>query len=174
MSTELTQERVRTLFDYDSESGILLRKFKSGKLKPCGHKPTHSVGYGQVNIGEKMHLTHRIIWLWYYGSWPQNEIDHIDRDRMNNRIGNLKSVTRAENNHNKGLSSNNSSGFPGVGWSKRDKKYYAQIWINSKKIHLGYFTAPEEAYLAYQLAKIEHHPTSPIAKQYLRELTLVG
>lgn len=172
--SKLTQERVKELFDYDSESGILYRKFKSGNRKPCGHKPKSSHGYGAVKMGEKMYLTHRVIWLWQYGSMPNGEIDHIDQNKMNNRIENLRVVSASENMHNRGLRRDNSSGYPGVYWSKRHKKYKAQIRINNKKIYLGYYNTAEEAFEAYKRAKMELHPTSPIAQQYLRELTMAG
>lgn len=174
MSIDLTQERVRTLFDYDSKNGILLRKFKSGKLKPGGHKPTHSRGYSRILVDRKLYFTHRVIWLWHHGSWPEGEIDHIDRNLMNNRIDNLRDVSRSENKHNRGLQRNNSSGYLGVSWNKQREKYQAHIKVNSKKIFLGRFDTTEEAYLAYQLAKIKLHPTSPLAQEYYRELTLAG
>lgn len=166
-------ERVRELFDYDEDNGWLIRKFKLGKRKPVGHKPLRN-GYGRVEIDGKTYYTHRLIWLWVHGSWPDGEIDHLDRDPMNNRIGNLRVVTRVENNHNRGMNRNNSSGYPGVSWYKQEKKYVAQIKINNKNRKLGYYTTPEEAFLAYQLAKIELHPSSPAAQEYLRELTLAG
>lgn len=89
-------ERVRELFDYDEDNGILIRKFKSGKRKSCGHRPTCN-GYGHIEIDGKSYYTHRLIWLWVHGSWPHDQIGHLDRDRMNNRIDNLRVVTRAEN-----------------------------------------------------------------------------
>lgn len=174
MSIKLTQAQVRELFDYDSENGILIRKtFKSGKRKPCGHRPILN-GYGYVKIHGKKYLAHRIIWFWYYDSMPNGEIDHIDRDRINNRIENLRVVSRTENLHNCKLSSNNTSGFPGVTWDKQRNKYRAQIRADNKLIRLGQFAAAEEAYLAYQLAKIELYPSSPIAQEYLKELTFAG
>ncbi|MCZ2128603.1 MAG: HNH endonuclease [Anaerolineales bacterium] len=169
----LTAELVRELFDYDEVDGWLMRKFKNGKTRPCGHTPTCN-GYGYVRIARKSYLTHRIVWLWHHGTWPQNNIDHIDRDRMNNRIENLRVVNRSENQHNRGLSKNNTSGFPSVYWYKPREKYRVQIKVDNKKTHIGYFETFEEAYLAYQLAKIKMHPTSPLAQEYYRELTLAG
>lgn len=79
-----------------------------------------------------------------------------------------------ENNHNAGTRKDNSSGYPGVYFNKQANKYKAQIVVNSKRIFLGYFTTAEEGFLAYMLAKIKYHPTSPAAQEYLRELTMVG
>lgn len=169
----LTYEKVIEIFRYDAETGSLERKLGSGRWKICGHEPTCN-GYGAVGIDGKKYLTHRLIWLLVYGEWPENDIDHIDRDRMNNRLENIRAVTRTENNHNHGVHKNNSSGYPGVCFDKRSKKYKARITLDGKQINLGYFDTAEEAFLAYQLAKIQHHPTSPITQQYLRELTLAG
>lgn len=93
---------------------------------------------------------------------------------MNNRIENLRDVTTKENQHNQRNRSDSTSGFPGVSFSKACGKYRSQIQNAGNNIYLGLFNTPEEAFLAYQLAKIEHHPTSPIAQEYLRELTLAG
>lgn len=175
--SDLTQEQVKELFDYDSENGWMIRKKDNhGRVvnRPCGHKPVHSAGYGQVNIDGKIYFAHRVIWLWHKGEWPENDIDHIDRDPMNNRIENLRSATRSENNQNASIRKDNSSGFRGVYYHKAKKKYMAKIKVGDRQIYLGLFDTTEEAFLAYQLAKIQYHPTSPIAQEYLRELTMAG
>lgn len=174
--SDLTQEQVKELFDYDEENGWLIRKKdERGRVvnRPCGVKPARN-GYGQVNIDGKVYLTHRVVWLWHKGEWPEHEIDHIDQNKMNNRIENLRAATRSENQHNRSTNSNNSSGYPGVSFDKNTNKHKAYININSKQIYLGIFNTAEEAYLEYQLAKIQYHPTSPAAQEYLRELTMAG
>jgi len=170
---DLTYERAKELFRYNAESGLLERKLKSGRWKVCGHKPVCQ-GYGYARVDGNMYYTHRVIWLLVHGEWPEHEIDHIDRNKMNNRIENLRAVTPSENQHNHGLRRDNSTGFTGICFHKAAKKYVAQIWLNGKPNYLGIFSTAEDAFLAYQLAKIEHHPTSPDAKEYLRELTLAG
>lgn len=169
----LSYERAIEVLRYDTENGVLERRFKNGEWRICGHKPDHH-GYGQVSIDGKKYKTHRLIWLMVHGSFPEHEIDHIDRDKMNNRIRNLRSVTAAENKHNTGLRRNNSSGYLGVSYHRQTNNYRAQIHVKGKSITLGYFDTAEEAFLTYQLAKIQYHPTSPVAQQYLRELTVAG
>lgn len=173
MCDELNYERAIEVLRYNAENGVLERKLKSGRWKICGHKPICN-GYGHVKIDGKMYLTHRLVWLLVHGTWPEHEIDHIDRDPMNNRIENLRPTTPSENCHNQGLRSNNSSGYPGVCFDKRANKYRAEIRVNNKQIFLGYYATAEQAFLAYQLAKIKYYPTSPIAQEYLKELTLAA
>lgn len=173
LRNDLSFERVRNDFDYDYVVGCLIRKVDNhGRIvnRPCGIK-SNSHGYGQVRIDDKMYLVHRVIWLLVYGEWPNGEIDHINGNRMDNRIKNLRVVNKSKNMHNRGMNRNNSSGYPGVSFHKASNKYQAQITVDSKVIHLGFFDSKEEAFLAYQLAKIKYHPTSPIAQEYLRELT---
>lgn len=176
MLTNLTQADVKALFDYDAENGILIRKtFGNGcpYNKPVGHKPACD-GYGQVRVGDSMYKTHRIIWLWCKGSWPKFEIDHIDKNKMNNRIENLEDVEHKRNQQNREIQSNNTSGYSGVSFHKPAGKYVARIKNSGELTHLGLFNTPEEAFLAYMLGKIKYHPTSPISEEYLRELTYAG
>lgn len=168
---ELTQERVKELFDYDYENGCLLRKEDNhGRIvnRPCGHK---SAAYGYVGIDGKSYRVHRVIWLLVYGTWPEHEIDHIDQNKLNNRIENLRPTTRSENMRNIKMHRDNSSGYPGVSWDKKAWKFRADIRADNKNIYLGYFNTAEEAFLEYMLSKIKYHPTSPVTQEYLRELT---
>jgi len=172
MKTDLTQEQVRAIFDYDGENGWLIRKkdkYERIVNRPCGHKP-NGKGYGHVGIGGKWYCTHRIIWLWHHG-YLSKFIDHIDRNPMNNKIENLRPITLSENQHNQTKRINNSSGYFGVSFHKQTGRFVAYIGVDNKNTNLGYFPTPEEAFLEYMLAKIKYHPTSPIAQQYLRELT---
>lgn len=171
---DLTYERVAEVFRCDAETGVLERKLKSGRWRACGGKPNHSSGYSHLKIDGKNYLAHRLIWLLTHGEWPENEIDHVDRDRMNNKIENLRDATRTENSHNCTMNKNNSIGYPGVSFHKQHKKYRARIKVNYKNIFFGCVEIAEEAFTAYMLAKIEHHPTSPDAQEYLCELTMVG
>ena len=94
-------------------------------------------------------LAHNFIWFMYYGEDAQIDIDHINRDRSDNRICNLRSVTRQENQFN-----TNAKGFY---WHKQNKKWCAVIHLNNKKINLGCFDTKEEAHEAYLEAKKKYH-----------------
>lgn len=173
MLNNLTQADVRKIFDYDAENGILIKKFKSGKRSPCGHTPILN-GYGKVGIGESEYLSHRIIWLWYYGEWPSGLIDHRDGNRINNRIENLRIAGQEMNAQNSKLYNTNTSGFRGVSWYPPRGKYRVYITVGYRRKHIGYYPSFEDAVLAAMLAKIEYHPTSPISEEYLQELTYAG
>jgi len=85
------------------------------------------------------------------------EIDHKDRDSLNNRLNNLRFCTRAQNVHNRERNRNNTSGYIGVFWDNADKKWRAKIWVNGKAIHLGNFSIKEDAARAYNAAAIFYH-----------------
>lgn len=169
----LSYERASEILRYDAENGVLERKLKNGAWRVCGHKP-FSDGYGRVKIDGKLHRTHRLIWLLTHGEWPVNDIDHVDRNPMNNRIENLRAATRSENQHNHRMHKDNTSGYIGATSNKQSNKYLAQIRINGKLTCLGRYATAEEALTAYMCGKIKYHPTTLIAQEYLRELTLAG
>ena len=89
------------------------------------------------------------------GRWPIDQIDHIDNNRSNNRISNLREANNHQQNCNTRLTKRNSSGYKGVSWDKNLKKWRSEIRVNYKKIHLGYYKTPEEAHEAYRLKSDE-------------------
>jgi hypothetical protein len=112
-------------------------------------KPGINKGYYQVHLsnnGEvKTKLVHRLVGEAFPNPLNKKYIDHIDNNRLNNNINNLRWATPSENSFNQKLSSVNTSGNKGVSFHKRDKKWYAKIKINGKKIHLGNFDSKDEA-----------------------------
>lgn len=173
MLNNLTQADVKTLFDYDVENGWLVWKIGQYGIpnQPAGNKPI-SNGYGIIEINGKKYRAHRIMWLWHKGTFPPKFIDHIDQNRMNNRIENLRLSDSRTNQHNCKTRKNNNSGFPGVHWYSRVKKYRVGIRADNETHHIGYYDTLEEAIHAAKLAKIKYHPTSPQAMEYLRELSI--
>lgn len=101
-------------------------------LSRNGYKIGRLAGYQQI-------LAHRVIWALCNGEWSNQQIDHINGDKIDNRIENLRSVTNQENGRNASRRSDNTSGVVGVGWFKRASCWRAQIRVNGKDIHLGSF-----------------------------------
>ena len=127
--------------------------------KPVG---TPSLYYWHVVLtikGKPRYLkSHRIIFALTNGRWPDGEVDHEDRAKSNNQTENLREATRSQNGQNTTLRSTNKSGFKGVDWHKRGRKWVASITVDRRDIHLGLFTDILDAIAARQAAELEHHP----------------
>lgn len=158
----ITQSELKELFNYDEETGDFTRKVKvSNQIagKRAGYK--HTSGYVIIVINEQAYKAHRLAWLYVNGRWPDDQLDHINGVRDDNRISNLRDTNVAENGQNrKKASANSVSGYLGV--SPCDKKWRADIKLNRKHIYLGRFDTPELAYAAYLSAKREMHATCTI------------
>lgn len=112
-------------------------------------------GYLMLVVSKKKVFLHRLAWLAVYGEFPKGFIDHINKNRSDNRIENLRDATKVENGMNRKLSSNNKSGFTGVSWSGTHKKWISQISDNKKRILIGYFDDKESAIVARKEKEIE-------------------
>lgn len=148
----VTQELLKEIYEYSEATGLFIFKktrggVKRGSIAGSAIKSGESF-YLRVNIGGVQLMAHRLAWLYVYGVFPVNEIDHIDGDSMNNRICNLREATRKQNNENVKLRTNNTSGYRGVAWSASAKKWRAMLQHNKKPIHVGYFSDANEASLA--------------------------
>lgn len=142
-------ERLREVFSYDPETGLLYRRLK-------GHvrmKPTGSVarkGYLLVSVDDQRFFAHRVMWAMHHGEWPENYIDHINCDTSDNRIVNLRPATKAQNNHNRGKTARNTSGYKGVYWNKVAQRWFSIGNVGGKRKYLGLYDKPEDASEAYQ------------------------
>jgi len=156
----LTATRLREIIKYDEETGAMTwRVSVARRIRPgdaCGGVP-NSTGALSVRIRGYSYKLHRLAWLYSYGQWPDDHIDHIDGNRLNNRLSNLREATHAENQRNIGLKRNNKSGFKGVYWNKTVEKWHAQINWNGKRIHLGFFEKAKDAGLAHANKAAELH-----------------
>lgn len=137
-------------FDYDSKSGDLLRVLTGGARSKSG---TNCNGYLRSGVDGDLVYNHRISWAHYYREQPPEFIDHIDGNRRNNKIDNLRACTLSENQMNRKLNSNSTTGYTGVSFMKNKRKFKATIYKNSKPIYLGIYETAEEASKAYQKAK---------------------
>ncbi len=158
----LTQERLKQLVRYDSETGFFFRIHSCGPVKGGSKAGSISAdGYLSIQLDGFRYLSHRLAWLYIYGKWPKAEIDHINCMRSDNRISNLRSVTATQNAQNKKKpNANNKTGYLGV-FKCRDR-FWAAIQVDSKNIYLGAFRNPEDAHAAYLEAKRRLHSTCTI------------
>lgn len=139
---ELSPTFVRECLSYDADTGVLRWNVRpddhfstpgiarawnerwagrmAGNLKPNGRHMTR--------LGPYCVFSHRIAWCLHYGSWPDHDIDHLNGERADNRISNLRDVTPTENMRNKRLYKTNSSGVAGLRWSKARERWIAVIY----------------------------------------------
>lgn len=157
----LTPERLRALTHYDPETGrFVWRKTKgaAGAGKPVGG--THRVkGYGEAMVDGQGYATHRLAWFYVYGTWPVGVLDHINGDREDNRIANLRDVTQAENTQNQRRASRKKGpdGLLGAHYNKASGKWIAAICVNYRQIYLGAYATADEAHSSYLAAKRKLH-----------------
>jgi hypothetical protein len=150
----ISQELVKALFSYSSETGIFTRKLTTGQKAQKGSiaGSLQPSGYILLEINGNTYRAHRVAWLYMYGEFPDRAIDHIDRDRANNSIANLRLATAQENIRNSGLRTDNSTGYRGVSLDKRSGRYRAYIYLDGKQKSLGYHSTAEDAAAAYNEA----------------------
>ena len=153
----LTQERLKKLLSYSPDTGEFGRLVARGPRSKGAAAGSLSHGYIQIMLDRRVYRAHRLAWLYTHGVWPVRDIDHIDGNKANNQIKNLREATDSENNCNVGLKSNNTTGYKGVHFYKARNRFQAYAKINGKRIHLGYFPTAELASEAYQtFAKANH------------------
>lgn len=141
----MTQERLQDLLRYDKDTGIFT--WRNKKANKAGSKTTN--GYIQISVGGKRYAAHRLAWLYIYGYIPEQQLDHINRQRDCNKITNLRLATQSTNNINKPIQKNNTTGFRGVSYHITKKKYVARVGIDKRLVHLGYFETAQQAHDVY-------------------------
>jgi hypothetical protein len=152
----LTQDILRSVLLYDIETGVFTwraymnREAREGQ---AAGKWTAS-GYRYIRLQRKEVMAHRLAWLYVHGEWPPGEIDHINGARGDNRMCNLRAVTRCENMQNQHVPRPGSrSGLLGASWNMG--RWVSSITRNGKRRQLGRFDTPEQAHAAYMAARSE-------------------
>jgi hypothetical protein len=151
----LTAGRLRELLDYAPETGLFLWRKPHGSVT-AGHR-AGTVGFGGyrvVSIDRRRYYCHRLAWLHMYGDHPRGRIDHINGDRSDDRITNLRDCSQRENMRN--MRGHSSSGFKGVYPSKNSSRWQASIFVDNAIVRLGTFATKEEAAAAYDAAARRH------------------
>lgn len=154
---QLTQEKLKSIFNYDTESGEFIRRINRGHTK-VGEIAGwfDGDGYVVIQINGKNYFAHRLAWLYMTGLWPEHDVDHIDRNPANNAWNNLRPATRSENNCNSKIHKNNKSGIKGVSWDKRLNKWSIQIQFKNKKYGRFAETLEEAKIIADDIRKTLH------------------
>lgn len=149
------QKHLKEIILYDPLTGDFFWKVRRGAFR-AGSKAGHidNTGYLRIRIG-KLYQAHRLAWLYCYGYWPKKYIDHIDGNKLNNKIENLRDVSHTTNVRN-------AHKAKGYSWMKSRNKYIAYIVINKKQKHLGYFENEKDARRAYLEAKEKYHNWKPL------------
>lgn len=157
MKTDELLKICKSRYEVKNKSLVIKEKHK-GSNRSVGDKAGHitKLGYVCVGIKGKLYQAHVIVWLIYNGKMPDNEIDHIDGDKLNNDISNLRDVTRSENMRNIKRGIRNKSGTIGVHWDKDAEKWRAKLVVEGKMIHLGRFSNIEDAIKARKEAEVKH------------------
>lgn len=157
--TALTVSRVRELLNYDTETGIFTWIAARENRVSVGTSAGSLLGngYRSIAVDRKRFMAHRLAWFYVHGEWPEGQIDHINGNRDDNRISNLRVVDNSVNQQNKrSARSDSKTGILGV-HLHRPGKWQAKINVNGTKKSLGIFSSPLEAHAAYLEAKRRFH-----------------
>jgi len=161
-----TAEYLRSILNYNRETGVFTRRLSTAPNARTGDVAGYMSkdGYLLVKVLCKTYKAHRLVWLYVHGEWPQGQIDHINRDRSDNRIANLRDVSHQQNQQNASRRWDNTSGYPGVCWHKPSGKWAASISYSKKQKHLGLFTDINEAVAARKAAERHYWADTQIAE----------
>jgi hypothetical protein len=157
-SKSIRQEELKSLLHYSPETGFFTRltptqRTKVGEVIGC--KNTN--GHVQIRLGRRFILAHRLAWLYMTGSFPQSQVDHINGIKDDNRWINLREATNKQNGENQKLHTNNTSGYRGVHFDKKTRKWRGVIGHNGKKLVVGYFCCASEAAAATKEARAKFY-----------------
>ena len=159
----LTADQLRDALDYDAKTGKFVWKIRPSKAVKEGAAAgnLNKAGYITIGFAKRIYKAHRLAWLHVYGEWPKGLIDHINGDKSDNRIENLRDVFADGNSQNvKKPNRRNKSGFMGVIWFQN--KWRATMSVNGKSKWLGDYSTPEEAHQVYLEAKRRYHAACTI------------
>lgn len=147
------------LLEYDPRTGVFLwKKTRGGSAKAGTVAGANSgCGYRTVRVLRKIYKEHRLVWFYVHGQWPEMDIDHIDGNKHNNAIANLRLATSAQNVANSNVRKDSRSGLKGVQRARGcTSRWVARITENGVRREIGRYDSPEDAYAAYQIAASVH------------------
>lgn len=149
----LTAQEVRRLLSYDAETGCFRWNESRGRVIAGEKAGRVNHGYISIRVCGREHGAHRLAWLYVHGAWPEGDIDHINRDRSDNRIANLRQATRAQNLQN--------SIYAGAYWYAKRQKWRVNIRVDGKRIWVGDYATRADALAARTAAVSKYHTHRP-------------
>lgn len=158
---------MRRALAYDPHSGVLTwrvrpkqSKVRVGQEAGC-EAPD---GYRVMKFAAKNYHVHRVAWFIHHGRWPADQLDHVNGNRGDNRLANLRECTGSENNQNRKAKKGTATGFLGVS-KQAGNRYGADIMVDGRSQHLGRFDTPQAAAEAYRKAKRHIHTFQPEVRE---------
>lgn len=155
----MDQNTLKSLLSYDKNTGYFTwqvprRNISVGDIAGC----VNAKGYRYIGVAGKLYRANRLAWFYCYGEWPEFQVDHINGDRLDNRIENLRDIPAQGNQQNRRRGNKNSSSkMLGVSWNKLSQKWRSQLSIGRTTRHIGMFDTEKAAHAAYLEAKKIHH-----------------
>lgn len=156
MTIHLTLGRLLEILSYDPDTGVFRWRVYRARLARAGMIAGNSSDsrYVVIQIDGKSYYAHRLAWFYVHHEWPPL-IDHIDGNGLDNRISNLRAATKSLNAVNMDITAANTSGYRGVSWSKRYRKWVAKIKVDGRQQYIGSFSDKASAAQAYQKKALE-------------------
>jgi hypothetical protein len=153
----LTQARLKQLLDYNPETGEFFWKVVNKRNHPggCAGGIDNSHGYWRITVDGNRYRAHRLVWLWWFGYFPKEELDHKNRNRSDNRLSNLREATPRQGQANRKAKKGSHSGLKGA--FRHGQRWQAAIKQSGKNVHLGTFDTAIAAHEAYCKAAQELH-----------------
>lgn len=150
----LTIERLHEVLNYDPATGVFTWAVNKGRRTRAGQQAgtntTH--GYVKICIDGRRYYAHRLAWFYVHGQWPARLIDHRHTSAAGDHLDNLREATPSQNQANRGIQTNNTSGAKGVTFVPSRRKWVAHIMIDRRYKFLGYFNSVKEGSVAYEAA----------------------
>jgi len=144
----LSYSYVKDIFDYRPDGNLIWKKRRKGVTIGNVAGSTPSGWYTEVHIDQKSYLAHRVIWLWHHGYMPENDLDHINKIKHDNRIENLREASRQCNARNTGNHISNSSGVKGVHWGRSIERWCSSVTVDNSIYYIGSYLNLDNAVLA--------------------------
>jgi len=178
MKSNLQQSLVKKMLIYSRESGEFTWRTDHGRNGKAGERAEFNAVDGKylaVTIFGEKHLAHRLAWFYVHGTWPSDQIDHINGIGTDNRISNLREADNGQNQQNlKKARKHNKSGLLGAHYHAKSGNFVAQITHNKQKYTIGSFRTAEEAHAAYLKAKSDLHDYNTLQPPTINQLNRLG